>query len=188
MICPKCGEKYEDDMPRCLWCDAPNPDHAAVMERLRAEEKAEQVSLQELREKNREILHESLERIKNEKSSISLTENFKERLIEAKPKKRITLALVLKEIPKILVYVLFILPNVVFLNFWLAKFFQTAFPSNPMLGFFGAALLSIALWLIIVLLFVKKRCGLYLRILVWVSEFMVGFTVMEIVRRIGNLI
>ena len=74
-------------MPRCLWCDAPNPDHAAAMERLKAEEKAEQVSLQELREKNREILHESLERIKNEKSSISLTENFKERLIEAKPKK-----------------------------------------------------------------------------------------------------
>ena len=26
MICPKCGEKYEDDMPRCLWCDAPNPN------------------------------------------------------------------------------------------------------------------------------------------------------------------
>jgi hypothetical protein len=25
MICPKCGEKYEDDMPRCLWCDASNP-------------------------------------------------------------------------------------------------------------------------------------------------------------------
>ena len=188
MICPKCGEKYEDDMPRCLWCDAPNPDHAAAMERLKAEEKAEQVSLQELREKNREILHESLERIKNEKSSISLTENFKERLIEAKPKKRITLALVLKEIPKILVYVLFILPNVVFLNIWLTKIFLIAFPSSPMLVFFGAALLSIALWLTIVILFVKKRRDLYIRILVWVSEFMVGFTVMEIVRRIGNLI
>ena len=25
MICPKCGRKYEDDMPQCLWCDAPNP-------------------------------------------------------------------------------------------------------------------------------------------------------------------
>lgn len=25
MICPKCGDKYEDDMPCCLWCDAPNP-------------------------------------------------------------------------------------------------------------------------------------------------------------------
>ena len=47
MICPKCGEKYEDDMPRCLWCDAPNPDHAAVMERLRAEEKAEHGSLED---------------------------------------------------------------------------------------------------------------------------------------------
>ena len=187
MICPKCGEKYEDDMPRCLWCDAPNLDHAAAMERLKAEEKAEQVSLQELREKNREILHESLERIKNEKSSISLTENFKERLIEAKPKKRITLALVLKEIPKILVYVLFILPNVVFLNIWLTKIFLIAFPSSPMLVFFGAALLSIALWLTIVLLFVKKRRDLYIRILVWVSEFMVGFTAFEIVRKISSL-
>ena len=27
IVCKKCGEKYEDDMPRCLWCDAPNPDH-----------------------------------------------------------------------------------------------------------------------------------------------------------------
>ncbi|MBR3670331.1 MAG: hypothetical protein IKN70_10060 [Fibrobacter sp.] len=27
MICPKCGDKYEDDMPRCLWCDAPNPNY-----------------------------------------------------------------------------------------------------------------------------------------------------------------
>ena len=56
-----------------------------------------------------------------------------------------------------------------------------------MLGFFGAALLSIALWLIIVLLFVKKRSDLYIRILVWVSEFMVGFTAFEIVRKISSL-
>lgn len=27
MICPKCGDKYEDDMPCCLWCDAPNPKY-----------------------------------------------------------------------------------------------------------------------------------------------------------------
>ena len=24
MICKKCGREYEDDMPNCLWCDAPN--------------------------------------------------------------------------------------------------------------------------------------------------------------------
>lgn len=30
MICPKCGDKYEDDMPRCLWCDAPNPNYGQV--------------------------------------------------------------------------------------------------------------------------------------------------------------
>jgi hypothetical protein len=27
IVCKKGGEKYEDDMPRCLWCDAPNPEH-----------------------------------------------------------------------------------------------------------------------------------------------------------------
>ncbi|MBR6941631.1 MAG: hypothetical protein IKH55_00875 [Fibrobacter sp.] len=66
MICPKCGEKYEDDMPRCLWCDAPNPDHAAAMERLKAEEKAEQVRLQELREKNKEKFREELKGLKKD--------------------------------------------------------------------------------------------------------------------------
>jgi hypothetical protein len=30
MICPKCGDKYEDDMPRCLWCDALNPNFGQV--------------------------------------------------------------------------------------------------------------------------------------------------------------
>lgn len=24
MICKKCGKKYEDDMPNCLWCNTPN--------------------------------------------------------------------------------------------------------------------------------------------------------------------
>ena len=24
MICKKCGRECEDDMPKCLWCDAPN--------------------------------------------------------------------------------------------------------------------------------------------------------------------
>ena len=32
MICPKCGDKYEDDMPCCLWCDAPNPNYGRVCE------------------------------------------------------------------------------------------------------------------------------------------------------------
>ena len=27
MICKKCGREYEDDMLRCLWCDAPNDHH-----------------------------------------------------------------------------------------------------------------------------------------------------------------
>lgn len=27
IVCKKCGGKYEDDMPRCLWCDALNPEH-----------------------------------------------------------------------------------------------------------------------------------------------------------------
>ena len=29
MICHKCGKEYEDDMPKCLWCDAPNEEAAA---------------------------------------------------------------------------------------------------------------------------------------------------------------
>ena len=32
MICPKCGEEYEDDMQCCLWCDAPNPSYGRVEE------------------------------------------------------------------------------------------------------------------------------------------------------------
>lgn len=122
MICPKCGEKYEDDMPRCLWCDAPNPDHAAVMERLRAEEKAEQFTLhdnlEELKETSVTAFHE-IKNALNEKPSIVLTENFKEKSMEAMP---------------------------------------------------------------------KKRSDLYIRILVWVSEFMVGFTAFEIVRKINSLV
>ena len=27
MICKKCGREYEDDMLKCLWCDAPNENH-----------------------------------------------------------------------------------------------------------------------------------------------------------------
>ena len=27
MICKKCGREYEDDMLKCLWCDAPNDHH-----------------------------------------------------------------------------------------------------------------------------------------------------------------
>lgn len=29
MICKKCGRVYEDDMPKCLWCDAPNENKAS---------------------------------------------------------------------------------------------------------------------------------------------------------------
>lgn len=29
MICKKCGGEYEDDMLKCLWCDAPNENHVA---------------------------------------------------------------------------------------------------------------------------------------------------------------
>ena len=36
MICKKCGRKYNDDMPKCLWCDAPNegPDETPETEPL----------------------------------------------------------------------------------------------------------------------------------------------------------
>ena len=29
MICKKCGREYEDDMPKCLWCDAPRESEPA---------------------------------------------------------------------------------------------------------------------------------------------------------------
>jgi len=30
MICKKCGREYEDDMPRCLWCDAPREEEFTI--------------------------------------------------------------------------------------------------------------------------------------------------------------
>ena len=81
----------------------------------------------ELKETSVTAFHE-IKNALNEKPSIVLTEDFKEKSMEAMPKKRISLTLVLKEIPKILVYVLIVLPNVVFLNFWLAKFFSNSIP------------------------------------------------------------
>ena len=32
MICKKCGREYDDDMPKCLWCDAPNEDYVSPSE------------------------------------------------------------------------------------------------------------------------------------------------------------
>lgn len=43
IVCKKCGEKYEDDMPRCLWCDAPNPDHPLNRAKV-AEQKVDDVA------------------------------------------------------------------------------------------------------------------------------------------------
>ena len=40
MICHKCGKEYEDDMPRCLWCDAPNPEHPLNRAKVDAPSKA----------------------------------------------------------------------------------------------------------------------------------------------------
>lgn len=41
MICKKCGREYEDDMPKCLWCDAPN-DHHVPPEALPREDLSEE--------------------------------------------------------------------------------------------------------------------------------------------------
>ncbi|MBQ2561657.1 MAG: hypothetical protein II565_13920 [Fibrobacter sp.] len=40
MICKKCGKEYEDDMPSCLWCDAPNEEHPNFTKRQPLEEHA----------------------------------------------------------------------------------------------------------------------------------------------------
>ena len=167
MICPKCGEKYEVDMPRCLWCDAPNLDHAAVMENLAAQKEAERLENAVLREKRRQ----------------ECAEKFGNVLVESVQGTGISPVSVLKAIVKFLIFITIVVPNVAFLNFWLIKFFHL-FANNPLLIFWGAAILSIALWLTFVIFFVKKRCGVYLRIIVMLSEFMIGFTVMEMVRKI----
>ena len=38
MICKKCGQDFPDDMPKCLWCDAPNEGDDKDVEILEQEE------------------------------------------------------------------------------------------------------------------------------------------------------
>ena len=54
MICKKCGREYEDDMPKCLWCDAPN-------ESLSSQDGSETASADS--EAQREAYRESLKKL-----------------------------------------------------------------------------------------------------------------------------
>ena len=40
MICKKCGREYDDDMPKCLWCDAPNENPVRPTDKIEPEEAA----------------------------------------------------------------------------------------------------------------------------------------------------
>jgi len=196
MICPKCGEKYEDDMPRCLWCDAPNPDHAAAMERLMAEEKAEQVSLQELREKNKEKFREELKGLK--KDSVGAVKEIGNAAKDAakdlgnasvgavKEIGKSSLPM-LKGVGKFLLFVVVILPNILLLNRWLSIIFDALFPYNLTASFFMASSLSIVFWSVIVGFQWKRWYGCYLGIVMLESEAMILITVVKIIKKIAEI-
>ena len=180
MICPKCGERYEDDMPCCLWCDAPNPGNVAVMEKAILQKQYGKESNKNFKKLRRASIPD-VEQSGCE--SVVATQCF-ENVSEYTRKSEKTLVGAVKGLLKFLIFIFFVFPNVLFLNIWLVRIFLILFPSNSMFVFFGAASLAIVFWLFIVAMFVKKKCGLYLRILVLLSEFMIGFTLMEIIKKI----
>jgi hypothetical protein len=195
MICPKCGEKYEDDMPRCLWCDAPNPDHAA-MERLKAEEKAEQVSLQELREKNKEKFREELKGLKKDSvgavkeignAAKDAAKDLGNASVDAVKEIGKSSLPMLKGVGKFLLFVVVILPNILLLNRWLSIIFDALFPYNLTASFFMASSLSIVFWSVIVGFQWKRWYGCYLGIVMLESEAMILITVVKIIKKIAEI-
>ena len=77
MICKKCGREYEDDMPKCLWCDAPNEslssqdgDDASTADS-EAQEEAYRESLKKL--VNPELERAFDDNVRRGKSAISWT-------------------------------------------------------------------------------------------------------------------
>ena len=196
MICPKCGEKYEDDMPRCLWCDAPNPDHAAAMERLKAEEKAEQVSLQELREKNKEKFREELKGLKKDSvgavkeignAAKDAAKDLGNASVDAVKEIGKSSLPMLKGVGKFLLFVVVILPNILLLNRWLSIIFDALFPYNLTASFFMASSLSIVFWSVIVGFQWKRWYGCYLGIVMLESEAMILITVVKIIKKIAEI-
>ena len=196
MICPKCGEKYEDDMPRCLWCDAPNPDHAAAMERLKAEEKAEQVRLQELREKNKEKFREELKGLKKDSvgavkeignAAKDAAKDLGNASVDAVKEIGKSSLPMLKGVGKFLLFVVVILPNILLLNRWLSIIFDALFPYNLTASFFMASSLSIVFWSVIVGFQWKRWYGCYLGIVMLESEAMILITVVKIIKKIAEI-
>ena len=196
MICPKCGEKYEDDMPCCLWCDAPNPDHAAAMERLKAEEKAEQVSLQELREKNKEKFREELKGLKKDSvgavkeignAAKDAAKDLGNASVDAVKEIGKSSLPMLKGVGKFLLFVVVILPNILLLNRWLSIIFDALFPYNLTASFFMASSLSIVFWSVIVGFQWKRWYGCYLGIVMLESEAMILITVVKIIKKIAEI-
>ncbi len=207
MICPKCGEKYEDDMPRCLWCDAPNPDYAAAMELLETEKKSECARLQELRKKNKEKFREELKGLKKDsvdavkeigKASIDAARDLGNASIDAardlgnasvdavKEIGKSSLPM-LKGVGKFLLFVVVILPNILLLNRWLSIIFDALFPYNLTASFFMASSLSIVFWSVIVGFQWKRWYGCYLGIVMLESEAMILITVVKIIKKIAEI-
>lgn len=77
MICKKCGREYEDDMPKCLWCDAPNESQSSQdgSETASADSEAQEEAY---KESLKELVDPELERafddnVRRGKSAISWT-------------------------------------------------------------------------------------------------------------------
>ena len=196
MICPKCGEKYEDDMPRCLWCDAPNPDYAAAMELLETEKKSECARLQELRKKNKEKFREELKGLKKDsvdavkkigKASIDAARDLGNASVDAVKEIGKSSLPMLKGVGKFLLFVVVILPNILLLNRWLSIIFDALFPYNLTASFFMASSLSIVFWSVIVGFQWKRWYGCYLGIVMLESEAMILITVVKIIKKIAEI-
>lgn len=185
MICPKCGEKYEDDMPRCLWCDTLNPDYTATMERLEPEKKTERIRLQELREKNKEQFREELKGLK--KASVGAVEEIRNASVDAVKEIGKSSLPMFKGIGKFLLFTVIVLPNILFLNRWLSIIFDALFPYNLTASFFIASSLSIILWSVIVFFQRKRWYGCYLGIVMLESEAMILVTIVKIIKKIAEI-
>lgn len=164
MICPKCSEKYPDDMPHCLWCETPNPQYSTVMEKLASEKAAE---LQE------EAEHRARLQKQKEKISEDLEELGK---ISSK---------MLKSVIKLALFILVVLPNVLCLNIWIKKTFVQLSLFDPAEAFYFAAIFAIVIWGVLIFVF-RKRPGLYSVILTKLSAFMVGLTVMLVIKKASS--
>ena len=166
------------------------------MERLKAEEKAEQVSLQELREKNKEKFREELKGLKKDSvgavkeignAAKDAAKDLGNASVDAVKEIGKSSLPMLKGVGKFLLFVVVILPNILLLNRWLSIIFDALFPYNLTASFFMASSLSIVFWSVIVGFQWKRWYGCYLGIVMLESEAMILITVVKIIKKIAEI-